>query len=159
MQVINMRTLRFILLLALIIWLGGILFFGAVMAPTLFQVLPSHLAGLVVSETLNALHWIGIGCAVVIAVASIVTGLRSKRCLSPRLAALAGMLLLTVASRFGITPRMEQIRESVTGGEVQRLPDNDPLRVRFDRLHHWSTRLEMGVLVLGLFVVADIARE
>lgn len=155
-----MRTLRFLILLALIVWLGGILFFGAVVAPTLFHVLPSYLAGMVVGRTLGVLHWIGMGCAVVIAVASIAMRVRSKRPLNARLAALAGMLILTAVSRFAITPRMEEIRASAgRGGDIQQLAENDPLRMQFDRLHHWATRLEMGVLLLGLFVVADIARE
>ena len=155
-----MRILKFILLLALIVWLGGILFFGAVMAPVLFHVLPGPLFGKVVGASLNLLHWIGMGCAVVIGIATIVMSVRLKRRLNARLAALAGMLILTAASRFAITPRMEEIRGSLPqGSDIQQLAPTDPMRMKFDNLHHWSTRLEMGVLLLGLFVVADIARE
>lgn len=153
-----MRILRFLLLLALIVWLGGILFFGTVMAPTLFHVLPSAMAGLVVSRSLALLHWIGMGCAVVIALATVMLRMRSKRPINMRLTVLAGMLILTAISRFEVTPRMENIRQS-TGGDLQSLAKNDPRREQFDRLHHWSTGLEMGVLVLGLFLVAQIASE
>jgi hypothetical protein len=153
-----MRILRFLLLLALIVWLGGIIFFGMVMAPTLFHVLPTPLAGLVVSKSLVLLHWIGMGCAVVMAVAMVALRMRSKRPLNARLVMLAGMLILTAVSRFAVTPRMEAIRSSA-GGDLQSLATSDPRRQQFDRLHHWSTGLEMGVLLLGLYLVAEIARE
>jgi hypothetical protein len=38
-------------------------------------------------------------------------------------------------------------------GEIDRVPVNDSARVAFDSLHVWSTRLEQGVLVIGLLVV------
>ena len=41
-------TLRAIKLLMLVIWLGGLIFFGAVLAPVAFTRLPStHMAGMV----------------------------------------------------------------------------------------------------------------
>jgi hypothetical protein len=41
---------------------------------------------------------------------------------------------------------------------VDRLPGSDP-RLEFDRLHAWSTRLEGGVLFLGLGVAMLTARR
>src|SRR5882724_5038999 len=56
-----MPLLRYLMLLSLIVWLGGLIFFSFVVAPTVFSVLPTrHLAGSVVSRSLTALHWIGI---------------------------------------------------------------------------------------------------
>ena len=49
------------MLLALIVWIGGIVFFAFVEAPTLFSVLPTtKLAGDVVSASLTRLHWMGL---------------------------------------------------------------------------------------------------
>ena len=40
-----MSVLRFFMLLSLVVWLGGIIFFAFVVAPTVFSVLPTrHLA-------------------------------------------------------------------------------------------------------------------
>ena len=51
-----MTFLRFLMLLALVVWLGALIFFPVV-AQTSFTVLPSaHLAGLVVRGTLLTLH-------------------------------------------------------------------------------------------------------
>src|SRR5438445_12478937 len=56
-----MPFLRYLMLLSLIVWLGGLIFFSFVVAPTAFSVLPSrHLAGSVVSRSLTALHWMGL---------------------------------------------------------------------------------------------------
>ncbi len=55
-----MSLLRFLMMLSLAVWLGGIVFFAFVLAPTVFSVLPTrNLAGMVVSRSLARLHWIG----------------------------------------------------------------------------------------------------
>jgi len=56
-----MSFLRFLMLLSLVAWIGGLIFFAFVLAPTAFSVLPTtHLAGNVVGRALGKLHWIGI---------------------------------------------------------------------------------------------------
>ena len=58
------------MLLALIVWVGGLIFFP-VLAGTAFSVLPSpHLAGLVVRRSLIILHWMGIVSGIVFLVTS-----------------------------------------------------------------------------------------
>jgi uncharacterized membrane protein len=61
------RALR---LLALVVWVGGLVFFAFVVAPVAFTVLPStHIAGTVVAGTLGVLNTIGLVCGVLILVA------------------------------------------------------------------------------------------
>src|SRR5260370_29088721 len=68
-----MWILRTFMLLALIVWIGGIIFFAFVLAPTLFAVLPStQMAGNVVSPTLSKLHWIGLFAGTVFLICSLV---------------------------------------------------------------------------------------
>ena len=45
-----MSIVRALMLLALIAWIGGIMFFAFVLAPTVFRVLPVSLAGKVFSN-------------------------------------------------------------------------------------------------------------
>jgi hypothetical protein len=73
---------------------------------------------------------------------------------APRNVLICLMLLLTLISQFGIIPRMDAIRASI--GEIDATPVDLPARVQFDALHHWSTRIESAVLLLGL-VVAYLA--
>ena len=68
----TMSFLRFLMLLALIVWIGGIIFFAFVLAPTLFGVLPTtKLAGDVVNATLTKLHWMGLISGVVFLICSL----------------------------------------------------------------------------------------
>jgi hypothetical protein len=52
---------------------------------------------------------------------------------------------------------MDAIRASI--GEIDAAPMDSPARVHFDGLHHWSTRIEGGVLLLGLAVAYLTARS
>jgi len=140
------------MLLSLIVWLGGLIFF-VVTAPTLFSVLPTrHLAGSVVNRSLGNLHWMAIGSGLVFLASSMVHARFSgTRSVGARQVLLILMLALTLVSQFGIMPRMASLRASM--GEIDSVPQSDPARQQFDMLHEWSTRVEGTVLLLGLVVV------
>jgi uncharacterized membrane protein len=146
-----MSLLRFLMLLALIVWIGGIIFFAFVLAPTLFGVLPTtKLAGDVVNATLTKLHWMGLFSGVVFLVASLLYNWQKHVQLRPFALShifIVLMLAFTMVSQFGITPRMRELRSSPS------LMESSLGRAEFDSLHAWSTRLESGVLLLGLAVV------
>ena len=152
-----MTFLRTLMLLALIVWIGGIIFFAFVMAPTLFIVLPNaQLAGNVVSPSLTKLHWIGLVAGAVFLACSLAynrTKYAQLRLFSATHVLLVLMLLLTALSQFVITPRLRELRSGPAGLES---PD---IRADFDRLHAWSARTESGVLLMGLIVVVTTARR
>jgi len=56
-----------------------------------------------------------------------------------------------------VIPRMDAIRASI--GEIEAVPIDNPARLQFDALHHWSTRIESGVILLGLVVAYVTARS
>lgn len=150
-----MNVLRFLMLLSLIVWIGGILFFGAVVAPTVFTVLPTHeLAGRVVNHSLSALHWMGIVSGVVYLSCSMIYSRMTKgfaRPFAARNVLMMLMIALTAISLFVVTAKMEVLRANM--GVIDNVPFSDSRRVEFNRLHVWSTDLEGGVLVIGLVVV------
>jgi hypothetical protein len=149
------------MLLALIVWIGGIVFFAFVLAPTVFSVLPTtKLAGDVVSTTLTKLHWMGLVSGVVFLISSLFYNWQKHVQLRPfALTHIFVMLMLvfTLVSQFGITPRMRELRAELQISDVP-IPITTQ-RAEFDRLHVWSTRLEGGVLLLGLGVVVLTARR
>jgi Domain of unknown function (DUF4149) len=155
-----MSFLRFLMLLSLIVWLGGLIFFPAV-AQTAFSVVPTrHLAGSMVGRSLGILHWMGMVSAVVFLVSSLLLSRLSSgevHAFAPRNVLICMMLLLTLISQFGIIPRMDAIKASI--GEIDATPVDLPARVQFDALHHWSTRIESGVMLLGLVVAYLTARS
>lgn len=146
--------LRFLMMLSLGVWLGGIVFFGAVMAPALFSILPKReLAGAVVTRTLGGLHWIGIVAAVVFLVCSVL----ASRGFAWRDGLVVVMLALTLVSQFGVSRRMQALRAEMV--EIDAVAQTDPRRVEFNRLHRISTGLEQAVLVMGLIVLWSVSRE
>jgi len=150
-----MSFLRYLMLLSLVVWVGGGIFFASVLAPTAFQVLPnSHLAGNVVGRALGKLHWIAIVSGLVFLISSLVHSRLmhgTAHVFAMRNLLVCVMLVLTLVSQFWIIPRMDTLRASV--GDFAAVPLNNPQRVQFDALHVWSTRVEGAVLLLGLVVV------
>jgi len=149
-----MSFLRFLMLLALVVWLGGLIFLAFVEAPTAFSpgLLPTrHMAGSIVGRSLDVLHYMAMVSGIVFLVASMVysrTTTGSARPLAGRHLLIALMLVLTVISQFAISPKMHAIRAEV--GVIDNMPLDNPLRVEFNRLHVWSEKFEEAVLLLGL---------
>lgn len=156
-----MTFLRALMLLALIAWIGGLIFFAFVLAPAAFTVLPTiEMAGNMVSRSLTALHWIGmVSGAVFLACSLLYSRLQYARVkvFAPVHGLLLAMIVLTVISQFGMTPRMHSLRREM--GAIENLSMTDARRLEFDRLHEWSTRAEGGVLFLGLVAVVLTARR
>jgi uncharacterized membrane protein len=150
-----MSFLRYLMLLSLVVWLGGLIFFAFVLAPAAFSVLPTrHLAGSMVGRSLGTLHWMGIFSGLIFLASSTIYSRLSKgmpHVFAGRHILICLMLALTVISQFGIVPRMDTLRASI--GEIDSVPLNNPARMQFDTLHVWSVRVESGVLLLGLVVV------
>ena len=150
-----MSFLRFLMLLSLVLWIGGLIFFAFVLAPTAFQVLPTtHLAGNVVGRALSRLHWIAIVSGIVFLISSILYSRLtdgSVQAFAMRNVLVVVMLALTLFSQFWIIPRMDTLRAQV--GDFATVTLDNPARVQFDALHVWSTRVEGAVLLLGLVVV------
>jgi uncharacterized membrane protein len=156
-----MSFLRFLMLLSLVCWIGGLIFFAFVLAPTAFSVLPTtHLAGNVVGRALGKLHWIAIFSGIVYLVSSMVYSRftdGTAHIFAMRHVFLCLMLALTLISQFGIILRMDTLRASL--GDVRSAPIDNPERVQFDALHVWSTRVEGAVLLLGLVMVYLTAQQ
>ncbi|MGA8272326.1 MAG: DUF4149 domain-containing protein [Candidatus Sulfotelmatobacter sp.] len=153
-----MSFLRFLMFFSLVCWIGGLIFFAFVLAPTAFTipgVLPNtHLAGNVVGRALGKLHWVGIISGIVYLASSLLYSRFTDgvaHVFAARHVLLCLMLALTLISQFGIIPRMDVLRASM--GEVSAVPIDNLERVQFDALHVWSTRVEGAVLLLGLLVV------
>jgi hypothetical protein len=150
--------------LVLGLWLGALLFFGAVLAPIAFSQLPPlfatpaagiHAAGMIVGGSLVRLHWIGLFCGLIFLVV-LVLARAHYRTIIPQALLVLVMMLLTAYSQFSIIPRMDTARDSV-GGNVDAVAANNPGREIFDRLHQQSVHVEALVLLCGLGALAATA--
>src|SRR6516164_5659141 len=114
-----MTIIRFLMLLSLVVWVGGIIFFAFVLAPTVFHpgILPSRqLAGAVVSRGLGILHVMGLTCGLVF----LVTSMIDSQAMTGFSAFFAGrnllvyaMIALTLVSMFAISNRMLALRNDM----------------------------------------------
>jgi hypothetical protein len=158
-----MSFLRFLMLLALVVWVGGIIFLAVVEAPTAFSpgLLPTrHMAGSIVGRSLGILHAMAIVSGFVFLIASMVycrMSVGNPRPLALRHLLIVVMLGLTMISQFAVSPRMHALRDQA--GVIDNLALNDPVRAEFDRLHVWSENLETVILLLGLVAVFRTAQE
>jgi len=149
------------MLLSLIVWLGGLIFFAFVLAPVAFSVIPTrHMAGTVVGKSLVTLHWMGIIAGLVYLITSLLYSrltMGTPHPFAARNILVVLMLVLTLVSQFGIIPRMDKLRASI--GTIDSVPPDNPARVQFDGLHVWSTRVETGVLLLALVLTYLTAQQ
>ena len=162
-----MLALRYIYVLALVVWLGGMLILGAIVAPTTFEVLQTsagsqgrELAGAVFGAALARFHYIAYGAG-----ALLLLTLGAMRVLGPRpansgLRAVIVLVMLGVALYSGIVVlRQIDAVQAAAGGLPSRLPEGDQRRARFDALHLLSTRLMMFNIAGALVLLYWEARE
>lgn len=157
-----MSFLRFLMLLSLVVWLGGLIFLAFVEAPTAFTpgLLPTrHMAGSIVGRSLDVLHYMAIASGILFLVSSMLysrTTQGNARPMAARHLLIVLMLLLTVISQFAISPKMHAIRAEI--GVIDNVPLDDPLRREFNRLHIWSEKFEEAVLLLGIVALYTTAQ-
>lgn len=155
-----MTFLRFIRLLSLTLWIGSIFFFAAVLAPTAFSVLPSRtMAGDVVSHSLFTLHWIGLGCGLIFFLVGVLLAMLQSgvSIFHSRDLLLVAMMAITLFAHFGTERKMVTLRNQMV--VIENVPQQDPRRVAFNRLHVWSERLEGSVFFCGLALLYLVVRE
>jgi uncharacterized membrane protein len=150
--------LRSIEFLALGLWLGADAFLNFVVAPGAFAILGSRdAAGMMVGFSLARLHYAGIFLGLIFLVARLLRTQSFASFTSPAALCVVLMVLLTAASQFTVSNRMENLKKEMVS--VQNTPENDPRRVEFNRLHHVSVRYEGAVLLLSIAAMVLLVRE
>lgn len=154
-----MKTaIRAIILLFVVLWLGGVMFFPVVAASAFGSISDTHIAGTIVAKCLRVLHYEGLfSGAVIILLLLVAQTIRAlpRSVAAPVIVTLV-MLGLTAFSQFSIIPRMEGYRIAA-GGAIDAVPPDDPNRVAFNKLHGVSEKVEEGVLVGGIVLVVLLA--
>jgi len=145
-------ALRSLLWLVLGGWIGASSYFALVVALAAFRVLPTHqLAGQLVDAVYTPLQLYGVGAGIVLA--GIASGLRRRRWLVVHPLVLSSLCFL---SHFGITPRLDELREGAFGAAPQAAASAE-----FWKLHGASMGIHSAVLLgavwlLVLHVRADL---
>lgn len=147
-------------LLALSLALAPPLFFGAVVAPAVFRVLPTRdMAGALQSPILSKLCLLGEASFLVLFATSWLltsrTGARLTRSLLTRLPILGFFAAIVI--RQLLIPPIDRIREEATG-LIDSLPASDPSRLMLDRYHRLATGFFSVEIAAGLLLLFATAR-
>ena len=164
-----MLALRYAYVLALVVWLGGMVVLGAVVAPAVFQVLQVRspdtgrmLAGAVFGTALDRFHYVAYACGGVILLTLVVMAVLGPRPASfaVRTALVSAMLAIALYSGLVVLRSVESLqREIGVNVSASSLPPDDVRRMRFDQLHVLSTRLMMVNMLGALVLLYWEARE
>lgn len=156
-----MLVLRYAALLALVVWVGGLLALGAIAAPAIFDVVAEKrlpdarlLSGAVFGEILRRFTLVSYaagGLLMLTLLARRILGPRPHR-FAWRAAIVAAMLAATAYASLAVGSRVEQLQREI-GVAPSALPEGDPRRVEFGRLHGLSTALQLIPLFGGLALI------
>jgi hypothetical protein len=149
-----MTLLRFVAVLALAVWVGGLVTLGALTAPVLFTVLESQdalggreMAGLLFGSVFREFQFLGWAMGGVL-----LTSLGLRAALGPRPQRMAirmwtsvAMLAMSAVTTYVIIPG--------TPGPIAALAAADPVRVEFGRLHGISNVLALITVVGGIGLI------
>ena len=163
----EMLVLRYLALLALVIWIGGLVALGAIAAPVAFDVTaarqlpePRMFAGALFGEMLRRFTLVSYAAGAVMLLSLVI-----RRILGPRprhfgLRAGIVTVMLAAAAYAGVVvaSRIETLQRQI-GAAPSSLPDGDPRRVEFGRLHGLSTALQLVPLVGGLALLVWEIKE
>lgn len=144
----------FVYLLALVCWLGGMLFFAILTAPVIFNSLPIAEAGKVVGGIFPRYYLLGYVAGIISTILAFYFTVSRTPRLWWSLATIALLIavLLTFYAGAVIRPRIDAIR---TVAEEQ---NPDPARkAEFDQLHRLSVTLNGGVMVLNILALLSTA--
>lgn len=162
-----MLALRYVALLALGLWVGGLVALGGIAAPAAFDAVEARgvadgrqVAGAMFGEALRRFHYVAYACGVLLMGSLAVRALLGPR--PRRFAARLGLAVLMLGavawSGLVVTPAIAALQARV-GVAPSSLPAADPQRREFGRLHGLSTALlalpVAGGLLLMFFELRD----
>ena len=158
-----MSVVRFVSLLALVIWLGGMIVLGAIVAPATFGVLQSHdpatgrvLAGALFGDILRRFYLLSYVCGAVMLVCLLTMKVAGRGADGAFCRARHSSWPCWRSRRTPAIPVAREIAalQARVAGPMNSLPASDPVRTRFDTLHTLSTRLMTADIALGLVLLS-----
>jgi hypothetical protein len=144
-----MVLLRYLYVVALVLWVGGLITAGALVAPSVFGVLQAWnesegrvLAGRVFGDVLLRLTWLSYAMGGIMFITLTLHRLLGARPVKYgiRVGIMAVMMMMMMYIGFYLLPGVDAIQAQVAG-PMSALPETDPRRVEFDGLHGLSNIL------------------
>ena len=147
-------VVKWLYLLALVVWVGEVVFFSFVAAPALFGTFPAADAGRAVGAMFPTYYRLGYACLTLVflgCVLFVATGVaRTWWVVGTALAAVA--LAATLYAGVVVQPRATALRPQLHAPEAP-----PQVRTEFDRLHRLAVQLNGVALLCGLAISAITA--
>lgn len=162
-----MLALRYVYVLALVVWLGGMVALGAIVAPAAFDVLQAAdpvggraLAGEAFGVIVARFHYVAYVAGFLLLVTLAAMAVLGPRppAFAVRSSVIALMLGVALYSGMIVLGNIDTIQREA-GTLPSRLPATDARRIRFDQLHRLSERLMMINMAGALILLYWEARE
>jgi hypothetical protein len=148
-------TLRVVHLLALGLWIGSVVFFSLIVAPTLFGTLGRETAGRAVSAIFPRYYGFGGVCGIAALLSGLLLGVLGAargRLFVIEMVLVAAMAGIVAYSGGVLLPQAVLARAALS--ETPGTPAHDAVLIRFDALHRRSVALNGTVLLLGVTALA-----
>lgn len=149
-------VVKLIYLVVLAVWVGGIIFFSFVIAPTVFKVLQPEDAAKLQRALFPKYYLVGIICT---AVGIVCVGLLLANHALPVWPGILSLLLLAGCGatdfwmRQAVVPEMAALREQRAAARAAGKEPEAELEREWKALHHLSVQINGGVLLCGLVLL------
>ena len=150
------QATRFLYLLTLGIWIGSIVFFSFVVAPTVFKVLKPDDAGMLIRRIFSKYYLLGMICAVagIVCVGILLADRQfTKWPAILSLVLLAGMGGCDLWMRQSVSPYMNELRDKVATIKAAGKEPEPELDKEWKALHRLSVQVNAVVLLCGLVLL------
>lgn len=146
-----MAIVRFIHLFSLVVWLGGIMFFSFIAAPSIFKILPRETAGDVVGDIFPKYWMIGYICSIMGLLTLLILSFQEKAYPWFRIGLLVLMTGLVFYSGKVIGKNAVEVKAQIRATEDQ--TRKEELRLKFKAIHRNSMILNAIILTSGIIVL------
>lgn len=142
-------VIKWLYLIALIVWLGEIVFFSFVVAPAMFRTFPTADAGRAVGAVFPLYYRLGYVCggALVLTSLFLLGGSIARGWWSVNALLAAIMLAATLYAGVVVQPRAAELRLQIHDTAAP-----PAVKEEFDRLHRLAVQLNGAVLLCGIVV-------
>jgi uncharacterized membrane protein len=156
-------TLRAVRLLAIVVWLGGLIFFAFIEAPAAFHAMgTTREFALLIQSSIAGINYTGYVAGLLLLLAGFLLqrggSVRDRKLIWAEMLLVALMIAAIAYVQMHVVPAMTRDRISV-GGDINSVPADNPTRAHFDSLHAASEQIEGAALFLGIAVVLLMAAE
>ena len=144
---------KWVYLLVLAVWVGGMIFFSFVVAPTVFRTLSPEHVGQLMRRLFPRYYLVGMLCAVlgIVCVAALLAAQAMRMTAAVfSLLLIAGMGAAQLWMRQAVAPQMNGLRQQVAESKAAHQTLDRKIEEQWQTLHRLSVQVNGAVLVCGL---------